>query len=98
MDSSRHDVNGAGSGPSFGRRLRQVRMSHRWSQIQLAQRMRENAVDHGRTATLAYLKVIISKWETEIKLPNEYNRRWLADSLGVTVADLGQPEDPDYVW
>lgn len=98
MDSSRRDVNRADSGPSFGRRLRQVRMAHRWSQMQLAQRMRENAVHHGRTAALAYLKVIISKWENEVKLPNEFNRRWLADSLGITVADLGQPENPDYVW
>jgi transcriptional regulator with XRE-family HTH domain len=98
MDSSRREVNRGDPGPSFGRRLRQVRMAHHWSQMQLAQRMRENAVHHGGTAALVYLKMIISKWECEIKLPNEHSRRWLAESLGITVADLGQPENPDYMW
>jgi hypothetical protein len=92
--------NGASADPglSFGRRLRRVRMACRLSQIQLAQRMRDTAVDHGGTATLACLKVMISKWENEVKVPNEYNRRLLAAAMGVTVADLGLPEDPDYIW
>lgn len=98
MDSSGLEADNADPELSFGRRLRRARMACRLSQIQLAQRMRDIAVDHGGTATLAALKVMISKWENEVKAPNEYNRRLLAAALGVTVADLGLPEDPDYVW
>lgn len=83
---------------SFGRRLRRARMARQWSQLHFAYRMREVAKTHGRTATLASLKVMISKWEHDVKLPNEYNRHLLAATLGVTVADLGLTEDPDFVW
>lgn len=98
MDPSGREADNPDPGPSFGRRLRRARMACRLSQIQLAQRMRDIAVDHGGTATRAALKVMISKWENEVKAPNEYNRRLLAAALGVTVADLGLPEDPDYIW
>jgi hypothetical protein len=98
MDSSGCSADNADPEPSFGRRLRRARMACRLSQIQLAQRMRDIAVDHGGTATLAALKVMISKWENDVKAPNEYNRRLLAAALGVTVTDLGLPEDPDYMW
>jgi hypothetical protein len=98
MDSSRGEAGNASPGPGFGRLIRRARMACRLSQIQLAQRMRDIAAEHGGTATLACLKVMISKWENEVKAPNEYNRRLLAAALGVTVADLGLPEDPDYLW
>lgn len=83
---------------SVGRRLRRARMARRWSQVHFAQRMRDVAEAHGKTATLPSLKIMISKWENGAMLPNEYNRHLLAATLQVSVADLGLSEDPDFVW
>ncbi|MBG0567546.1 helix-turn-helix domain-containing protein [Actinoplanes aureus] len=98
MDSSRDEGYGAGPGLSFGRRLRRERMRRRWTQLRLAQRMRQIAVNRGGTAELRSLTVMISKWENGLKEPNEYNRHLLAAALGIPVADLGLPEDPDFCW
>jgi transcriptional regulator with XRE-family HTH domain len=87
-----------GPGMSVGRRLRRARMARQWSQVHFAQRMRDVAASHGRTATLPSLKIMISKWENGAMVPNEYNRHLLAATLQVTVADLGLSEDPDFVW
>ncbi|MFC7532329.1 multiprotein-bridging factor 1 family protein [Actinoplanes sp. GCM10030250] len=69
-----------------------------WSQLQLANRMNEAAKHHDGTAQLCSLVVMISKWENGAKVPGEYNRRLLAETLGITVADLGLAEDPDFLW
>ncbi|GGN37753.1 hypothetical protein GCM10010109_63990 [Actinoplanes campanulatus] len=98
MQVSRSEENSALSGLSFGRRLRRLRMRQGWTQLVLAQRMRDIAVDHGGTAELISLKAMISKWENGHKEPDEFNRRLLAAALGATVADLGLAEDPDFLW
>jgi len=73
-------------------------MARHWSHVQLAQRMRDVAATHGGTASLQSLKVMISKWEHEHKIPNEYNRHLLAATLEMSVTELGLAEDPDFVW
>jgi transcriptional regulator with XRE-family HTH domain len=73
-------------------------MQRRWSHQQLAQHMRIVAVDHDGTASLDSLKIMISKWENDRLVPGEYNRRLLAETLGVPVEDLGLTVDPDFVW
>jgi transcriptional regulator with XRE-family HTH domain len=82
----------------FGRRIRRARMSRRWSHMILAHRMREVAVGHGANASLASLKVMLSKWEYERKRPNEYDRHLLAEALGVNVEELGLCHNPDFKW
>ena len=82
--------------PRFGRRLRRARLARRWSQTQLAQRMRDVAVGHGGTARLASLKIMLSKWENNHKVPNQYNRHLVAQALGLEVSDLGLWADPDF--
>lgn len=98
MDLSRGEDNEAHPRLTFGRRLRRARMRQGWTQLVLAQRMRDAAVDHGGTAELISLKAMISKWENGHKEPDEFNRRLLAAALGATVADLGLSEDPDFLW
>lgn len=98
MDPSGAEENNANSGLSFGRRLRRLRKRQGWTQLVLAQRMRDMAVQHGGTAELISLKAMISKWENGHKEADEFNRRLLAATLGTTVADLGLPEDPDFLW
>jgi transcriptional regulator with XRE-family HTH domain len=89
---------GAEPNMGFGRRLRRARLAQRWSQLTMAQHMRDIAAAHEGTATLASLPVMISKWEHEEKMPNLYNRHLLAATLQVSLSDLGLPEDPDFVW
>jgi hypothetical protein len=98
MNSSGDEEHNAHAELSFGRRLRRRRKGQGWTQLVLAQRMRDIAVHHGGTALLTSLKVMISKWENEHKEPDEFNRRLLAATLGTTVADLGLSEDPDFLW
>lgn len=99
MDASTGDASNAARPEfSFGRRLRRFRMRRRWTQLQLAQRMRDVAAKHGGTAELRSLVIMISKWEHDAKIPNHYNRHLLAEALQITVADLGLPEDPDFFW
>jgi hypothetical protein len=98
MDSSGDEENNAHSELSFGRRLRRLRKRRGWTQLVLAQRMRDIAVHHGGTALLISLKAMISKWENGHKEPDEFNRRLLAVTLDTTVADLGLSEDPDFLW
>jgi transcriptional regulator with XRE-family HTH domain len=84
---------------SVGKRIRRLRMAHRWSLNQLAWQMRRAAVDLDKTApSVESLKVMISKWEHDRLAPNEYNRRLLAAALKVSVADLGLTQDADFVW
>lgn len=47
---------------------------------------------------MAALKIMVSKWENDRVIPGEFNRRLLAESLEIRVADLGLSEDPDFAW
>ena len=58
--------------------------------------MRDVAVGHGGTARLASLKIMLSKWENNHKVPNQYNRHLVAQALGLEVSDLGLWADPDF--
>jgi hypothetical protein len=41
------------------------------------------------------LKAMISRWENDHLVPDEFNRRVLCLALGIPISDLGLPEDPD---
>lgn len=82
----------------FGRRLRRARLARRWSQMQLVHRMREVAVEHRGTATIASLLIMLSKWENGRKHPSQYNLHLVAASLEISVETLGLPIDPDFVF
>ena len=81
-----------------GRRIRRARMRRRWSQRKLVITMRETAAKRGGTASVPALMIMLSKWENDRVVPSEFNRRLLAESLEIEVADLGLTEDPDFVW
>jgi ribosome-binding protein aMBF1 (putative translation factor) len=81
------------------RRLRRIRKARDWSLPQLAGRMVLVGRQHkGRTATASSLKSMISRWENDEIVPDDRNRRLLADALGCRVADLGLTVDPDVIW
>ncbi|WP_433294619.1 helix-turn-helix domain-containing protein [Actinoplanes sp. CA-030573] len=83
----------------FFRRLRRIRKARDWSLPQLAGRMVLVGRQHkGRTATASSLKSMISRWENDEIVPDDRNRRLLADALGCQVADLGLTVDPDVIW
>ncbi|MEU4244002.1 helix-turn-helix transcriptional regulator [Actinoplanes sp. NPDC026619] len=83
---------------TFGRRLRRERMWRRWSQLQLAHRIREVGGMHRGSAELPSLLIMISKWENNHKVPSQYSLHLLAAALGVPVANLGLPVDADFVF
>jgi hypothetical protein len=84
---------------SFGRRLRRHRMHERdWSQERLAQQMHLIGEQYGGAAKVPSLRIMISKWEKERKIPNQRNRHLLAEALGIPVEHLGLERDPDYRW
>lgn len=83
----------------FFRRLRRIRKARDWSLRQLAGRMVLAGERHkGRTARASSLKSMISRWENDEIVPDDRNRRLLADALGCRVADLGLTVDPDVIW
>ena len=82
---------------TFGRRLRRARLAKRWSQLQLAYRMREVGNRNRGSATIESLLIMLSKWENDRKRPNQYNLHLLAESLDIPVAALGLPVDPDFI-
>jgi len=83
---------------SFGRRLRRARLAKRWSQLQLAHRMREVGAAHRGAAAIGSLMLMLSRWENDRKHPNQYNLHLLAASLDVPVSELGLPVDRDFVF
>ena len=83
----------------FYRRLRRIRKARGWSLRQLAGRMVLVGRQHrGRTANAASLKSMISRWENDELVPDDRNRRLLADALECRMADLGLTVDPDVIW
>ncbi|GIM93199.1 helix-turn-helix domain-containing protein [Paractinoplanes toevensis] len=56
------------------------------------------AADYGGSATVEALKGMISKWERGKKGVSQENAHLLAETLETTVAALGVPVDPDFVW
>lgn len=83
---------------SPGARMRRARLAKKWSLRKCALHFRQEALRRGYPApSVASLIPMISKWENDKQEPDEYNRRILAIVLGVTVADLGLPEDPDFI-
>ena len=88
-----------GSKQTIGRLIRRTRWKRHWSLTQLAQQMRYEASRHGEVAPAEdSLRQMISRWENDRRVPDEYNRHLLAAALGVEVSDLGMTEDPDFVW
>ena len=84
---------------SVGQRLRHLRKLRGWSQLQMMVRMEQVAEGHGGTAaTREGLRSELSKWEHDHVIPSQHNRRLLAETLGVTVADLGLDQDPYFKW
>lgn len=83
---------------TFGRRLRRARMARQWSQLQFAYRLREVGALHRGAAELDSLEMMISRWENDWRRPNQYSLHLLAAALGVPVASLGLPVDPDFVF
>ncbi|WP_436528216.1 helix-turn-helix domain-containing protein [Actinoplanes sp. HUAS TT8] len=98
MDLSRSEDANADPGLSFGRRLRRTRMRRRWTQLQVAKRMSEAAVDHGGTAGMRSLIQMISRWENEEREPSQFNLHLLAAAFDIEVAEFGLPVDPDFYW
>jgi transcriptional regulator with XRE-family HTH domain len=89
----------AGSEKTPGARIRTTRMARRWSLQRLALEMRRQAKARGEPApSVGSLKSMISRWEHDVQVPHEYNRRLLAAALEVTVKELGLTTDPDFVW
>ncbi|MEU4239662.1 helix-turn-helix transcriptional regulator [Actinoplanes sp. NPDC026619] len=56
------------------------------------------AADYGGSATVEALKGMLSKWERGKKGVSQENAHLLAETLETTVAALGVPVDPDFVW
>jgi transcriptional regulator with XRE-family HTH domain len=83
---------------TFGEWLRHLRRRRGWSQGDLARNMVAVAAGFGGTAGLESLKPMISKWENDKYEPDQYNRRLLAETLGVDVAELGLWVDPFFEW
>ena len=74
-------------------------MARHWSLQRLAREMRRQANMRREPApSVASLKSMVCKWEHDVRVPHEYNRRLLAAALDVTVKDLGLTTDPDFVW
>ena len=82
---------------TVGRRLRRLRMQSGWSQPVLAYHFLAVAATYRRAVEKDSLVKMISKWEGDRIVPDQFNRRVLAEVLGVTVADLGLDVDPDFV-
>ncbi|WP_433304374.1 hypothetical protein ACQP2F_14835 [Actinoplanes sp. CA-030573] len=72
-------------------------MQRGWSQAKLAHRLVEVAVRYQGAARPESLVKMISKWEGDHLIPDQYNRHLLAEALDVTVGDLGISLDPDFV-
>ena len=84
---------------TVGQRIRHYRKLRGWNQPQLMVRMAKVAEGHGGTATTHDgLRSELSKWENDRVKPDQHNRRLLAETLGVTVADLGLDQDPYFQW
>ncbi|MGI5243236.1 helix-turn-helix domain-containing protein [Dactylosporangium sp. CA-139066] len=84
---------------TVGQRIRHYRKLRGWDQPQLMARMVLTAEGHGGTAaTFDGRRSSLSKWENDRVTPNQHNRRLLAETLGVTVADLGLDQDPYFQW
>jgi transcriptional regulator with XRE-family HTH domain len=84
---------------TVGQRIRHYRKLRGWNQPQLMARMVQTAMGHGGTATtFDGRRSSLSKWENDHVKPNQHNRRLLAETLGVTVADLGLYQDPYLQW
>jgi transcriptional regulator with XRE-family HTH domain len=82
---------------AVGRILRRARIARGWSQPRLVREMQHVAHDLGLTVpTSGSLRTSISRWEGGHRVPDEFNRRLLCVALGLEIADLGLPYDPDY--
>jgi transcriptional regulator with XRE-family HTH domain len=84
----------------FGSRLRRERLARGWSQHRLIHAMRAEARRlYGRELPSdRSLKAMISRWENNWRVPDGYNQRMLAATLGMSVDELvgraGDPEPP----
>jgi transcriptional regulator with XRE-family HTH domain len=41
---------------------------------------------------------MISRWENDLRTPDERNRRLLCEALGMALKDLAMPIDEDIPW
>ncbi len=84
---------------TVGERIRHYRKLKGWSHLQMGVQMELVARGHGGTAaTREGLRSELSKWENGRVKPEQHNRRLLAETLGVTVEDLGLTQDPYFKW
>ncbi|MEV6924023.1 helix-turn-helix transcriptional regulator [Dactylosporangium sp. NPDC051485] len=107
-DGNRHAIGLRGTGMSFERRdralrigllIRAARKRKGWSQYRLNLRLRELGEAYGfGSATYDSIKVEISRWENGHRIPDQRSRRLLALALGVRAEDLGLPLDPLDDW
>jgi transcriptional regulator with XRE-family HTH domain len=76
--------------------LRGARELRRWSQTQLIREL-QHVAEAKRLSlpTVESLKAMISRWENGHLVPDEYNRELLCLTLGISVSDLGLPNEHD---
>lgn len=91
-DATAHESHRRASELTVGQRIRQARS--RAKQRQVARAMIEIGDRYLGAASLDALVKMISKWEHDKIIPDQYNRQLLALALEVTVADLGLELDP----
>jgi transcriptional regulator with XRE-family HTH domain len=84
---------------TVGQRIRHFRLLRGLSHLRMAERMERVARGHGGTAaTRGGQRTQLSKWEHDLVTPNQHNRRLIAETLQVSVADLGLYQDPYFRW
>lgn len=84
---------------SFGHRLNRRRQALGWTLERLAYEMRLVADGYG--IPIANTKTLVpklSRWQHDERPPGQRNLHVLAEALGVPVAELGLPVDPDFPW
>jgi transcriptional regulator with XRE-family HTH domain len=82
-----------------GARIKKMRRQKKWTQERLAKQLELEAREvHYVPPKTASFESMVSRWERDLQVPEEINRRLLAAALGVEVSDLGLTEDPDFVW
>ncbi|MEV6925551.1 hypothetical protein AB0M46_13775 [Dactylosporangium sp. NPDC051485] len=86
--------------PSVGALLRMARRRDRsWSQSRLVREILAVGSQHGKTTANAHsLMIMLSGWENDRAVPDQYNRRLLVLALRKKPSELGLELDPDHHW
>jgi hypothetical protein len=82
-------------GESLGCLLRRARRTRQWSQPRLIHEMRRVAgVEGKRLPCNESLKAMISRWENDRQVPDDFNRAVLCAALRIPLAAV----DPPWPW